>query len=198
MRGRDFSSTSEEIKIASNLLPFRAKIFLESRSYIRQSLSNLFMIKPLEVPIKSEPGETPILPNNMGHISMSHCNDACVIAWHKEKIGIDIEKIDRNFNYQAISKKYFIKKNISKQTHISKELILSKWCGAEAAIKWDRGNLASDLVEWEYKKSDNYIFHKRKKITLKIKQTIFLKWTISIAIKDSKNEFIELIVCNNI
>ena len=199
MRGSNFSSTSKEIKIASNLSPLRSKIFLESRSYIRQSLSNLFMIKPLDVPIHSEPGSPPILPKNMGYVSMSHCKDACVIAWHKEKIGIDIERIDRNFNYDVISKKYFFKKkNILKNSRISKESILNKWCGVEAAIKWDRGNLLRDLEEWEYKKSDNHILHKSKKINLKITQIIFLKWTISIAIKNSNNESFEIIMCNNI
>ena len=199
MKGSSFSSTSKEIKIASKLSPSRAKVFLESRAYIRHSLSNLFMVNPLEIPIQAEPGKPPILPKNMGFISMSHCNDACVVAWHKEKIGIDIERIDRIFNYEAISKKYFSKKrNAFKNTNISKDLILKKWCGVEAAIKWDKGNLASDLEEWEYQKYDKYIVHKSKKINLKINQMLFFKWTISTAMKDSKNEYLQIIVCNNI
>ena len=124
MKGISFSSTSKEIKIASTLSPARAKVFLESRAYIRHSLSNLFMVTPLEIPIEAEPGKPPILPKNMGFISMSHCKDACVVAWHKEKIGIDLERIDRIFNYEAISKNTSQKRNEFKNTNISKDLIL--------------------------------------------------------------------------
>ena len=84
-------ATLEELKTAKNLTSSRSKIFLETRAYLRQSLSTLFDLDPLEIPIKAQPGEPPSLPSDMGNISLSHCKDAITIVWHKSKIGIDID-----------------------------------------------------------------------------------------------------------
>ena len=43
----------------------------------------------------------------MANISLSHCKDAITIVWHKSKIGIDIERTDRDFNHIKFAKKYF-------------------------------------------------------------------------------------------
>ena len=83
--------TVEEIKTAEKLSDLRSKVFLETRAYIRQALSTLFDLDPLEIPINAYPGEPPSLPSGMGNISLSHCKDAITIVWHKGKIGIDIE-----------------------------------------------------------------------------------------------------------
>ena len=82
-------STVEEINIAKKLTNSRSKIFLETRAYLRQSLSTLFDLDPLKIPINAHPGEPPSLPSGMGNISLSHCKDAITIVWHKSKIRID-------------------------------------------------------------------------------------------------------------
>ena len=81
-------ATVEEIKTAKTLTSLRSKVFLETRAYLRQSLSTLFDLDPLEIPIKAHPGEPPILPSGMGNISLSHCKNAMTIVWHKSKISI--------------------------------------------------------------------------------------------------------------
>ena len=98
-------ATVEEIKTAKKLTSSRSKIFLETRAYLRQSLSTLFDLDPLEIPINAQPGEPPSLPSGMGNISLSHCKDAITIVWHKDKIGIDIERTDRDFNHIKYTKK---------------------------------------------------------------------------------------------
>ena len=75
----------KNLKLQISFLFIRANIYLESRAYIRQSLGNLFNLDPLEIPLTANPGEPPKLPNGMGYLSLSHCNDAIVIAWHKKK-----------------------------------------------------------------------------------------------------------------
>ena len=100
-------ATVEEIKTAKNLTSLRSKIFLETRAYLRQSLSTLFELDPLKIPINALPGEPPSLPSGMGNISLSHCRDAIIIVWHKSKIGIDIERTDRDFNHIKFAEKYF-------------------------------------------------------------------------------------------
>ena len=88
----------EEIKTAKDLTSSRSKIFFETRAYLRQSLSTLFDLDPLKIPINAHPGEPPSLPSGMGNISLSHCKDAITIVWHKGKIGIDIERTDRDLS----------------------------------------------------------------------------------------------------
>ena len=60
-------STFSELQIASNLSQSRAKIFLETRYYMRDALSALFNVNPIKVPINAQPGEPPKLPNGMGY-----------------------------------------------------------------------------------------------------------------------------------
>ena len=157
IKGVQDVATQKELEIANKLSKQRATIFLESRAYIRQCLGHLFNLNPLEIPIIANPGEPPKLPKGMGHCSFSHCNDAIILVWHEKKIGIDIERIDRNFNYVKLAKKYFFKSNSSSNTSDSyKNSILNQWCAIEAAIKWDHGKLAEDIKEWQYSETVSY------------------------------------------
>ena len=189
-------STPNEINIASNLSSSRAKIFLESRFYIRDALSTLLNLDPFEIPLKAYPGEPPTLPKGMGYISMSHCQDACIICWNKVRIGIDIEFSNRDFNYKGLAKKYFYKENIN-DSKFNKYNILKEWSAIEAAIKWDRGKLSKDIKYWRYKNYKKNIFHSKKKLTVNLNQFSFLKWTISIASQNDLYSYTN-IICNNI
>ena len=197
IKGVQDVATLKELEIANKLSRHRANIFLESRAYIRQCLGNLFNLNPLEVPIIANPGEPPELPKGMGYCSFSHCNDAIILVWHEKKIGIDIERIDRNFNYVKLAKKYFFKSNSSSNTSDSyKNSILNQWCAVEAAIKWDHGKLAEDIKEWQYSENDKILFHNKKKLKLKFTQIDLYKWTISLAYKDTSH-FITNIICSS-
>ena len=186
-------STSSELQIASNLSHARAKIFLETRYYMRDALSSLFKINRMKVPITAHPGKPPKLPNGMGYISISHCKDAFIIGWHRENIGIDIERSDRDFNYQKLAKKYFQKENLN----MNKYLILKEWSAIEAAIKCDRGKLSKDIKEWKCINKEN-LYHKSKKITLNLIQIPFLDWTISIAYKNNSLYKLPNIICSHL
>ena len=197
IKGVQDVATLNELEIANKLSRHRANIFLESRAYIRQCLGNLFNLNPLEVPIIANPGEPPELPKGMGYCSFSHCNDAIILVWHEKKIGIDIERLDRNFNYEKLAKKYFFKSNSLNTTSESyRKTILNQWCAVEAAIKWDHGKLAEDIKEWQYSKNDKILFHNKKKLKLKFTQINLYKWTISLAYKDT-SQFIPNIICSS-
>ena len=173
-------STPNEINIASNLSSLRAAVFLESRFYIRDALSTLFNLNPMEIPLRAHIGEPPTLPNGMGYLSMSHCKDACIICWDKEKIGIDIEFTNRNFNYKSLARKYFYNNDIN-EFDLNKQNVLKKWSAIEAAIKLDRGKLSKDIRYWHYTNYKKNIFHIKKNLTVNLNQFSFLKWTVSIA-----------------
>jgi len=145
IKGVQDVATVEEIEIAKNLTSSRSKIFLETRAYLRQSLSTLFELDPLEIPINALPGEPPSLPSGMGNISLSHCKDAITIVWHKSKIGIDIERTDRDFNHIKFAEKYFFHTN--KSNHNNYSLFLAKKLNySENYIK----NLTKELFEKKY------------------------------------------------
>ena len=162
IKGVQDVATLKELEIASKLSNQRANIFLESRAFIRNSLGTLFNLNPLEIPIIANPGEPPELPKGMGHLSFSHCSDAIILAWNEKKIGIDIERLDRDFNYEKLAKKYYFKSKSSNNTiSFNKNSVLNQWCAIEAAIKWDHGKLAEDIKEWQYLEGEKIISHRK-------------------------------------
>ena len=190
-------STTSELNTASNLPYKKAKIFLETRYYMRDALSDLFKMNPLQIPISADPGKPPKLPTGMGYISISHCIDAFIIGWHQENIGIDIERSDRDFNYKNLARKYFYPENI-KIPYFNKYSILKEWSAIEAAIKWNRGSLSKDIKEWKYQKDNGNLCHKSKKIKLNLMQFPFSDWTISVAYKNKIIYKLPIIICNNL
>tara|TARA_Y100001978_G_scaffold93787_1_gene83971 strand:+ start:414 stop:1076 length:663 start_codon:yes stop_codon:yes gene_type:complete len=178
LQGSYKNCTEDELNISKSLNPNRKIVFLETRSYIRESLSQFYNCHPLEIPLKALPGKSPVLLKNLGYISISHCKDAFLVSLFEDNIGVDIERTDREFNHVDLAKRYFYKFNKHK---ISKENVLFNWTSIEAAIKWDKGTLAKDLSFWEIKKKEKVAFNIRKKISVDISQFIFMYWTISLA-----------------
>ena len=196
IKGVQDVATLGEIKTSKNLSSSRANIFLETRAYLRQSLSTLFDLDPLEIPIKAHPGEPPSLPTGMGHISLSHCKDAITIVWHTNKIGIDIERTDRDFNHVKFAEKYFFHTNKAiHNKYLTKNMILSQWCAVEAAIKWDHGKLAKDINHWQYFEKPKKLIHKKKKIHLHYSQINFHHWNIVLAYEEKTSLNPEIICC---
>ena len=189
--------TVEEIKTAEKLSDLRSKVFLETRSYLRQSLSTLFDLDPLKIPIIAHPGKPPRLPPDMGKISLSHCKDALTIVWHESKIGIDIERTDRNFNYIKFAKKYFFRTNKSTNNKLTKNMILNQWCAVEAAIKWDHGKLSKDINNWQYFDKPKKLINKKKNLHLNYSQINFHNWTIALAYEQKPYLNHEIICCSN-
>ena len=190
IKGIEHVATSKELEISKGLTTNHSKKFLETRALVRQSLSTIFDLDPLAIPINANPGEPPELINGMGHVSFSHCNDAIAIVWHWEKIGVDIERLDRNFDYKKLAKKYF-KNDI--QLKFDKKFILERWCAIEAAIKWDHGKLSNDLKHWKYFDENKELIHKKKNLHLKLTQIKFYNWNITIVSKNHLTDQKEII-----
>ena len=190
-------ATVKEIETANKLSARRARIFLETRAYIRQSLATIFDLDPLDIPLNANPGEPPKLPIEMGHISLSHCKDAIVIVWHKRKIGIDIERTDRNFNYKKLAHKYFLNRsNLNNRNPVTKTMILNQWCAIEAAIKWDHGKLAKDIKNWQFFEKQKKLIHKKKNIHLNYSKINFHHWTIALAYEENNSLNPKIICCS--
>ncbi len=188
-----YVSTNEEKNIARELTDRRAKVFLESRAFIRECLSNLLNIEPLEIPLNAYPGQIPKITQDIGNISISHTQNVLIVIWHYEKIGIDIEKSNRQFNYQGLEKKYHLNNGKIK---INKKDILNMWSAIEAAIKWEGGKLSKDIKKWKFTKNKSNIFHRDKKIKLQLHQFDYRGYIVSIAFKNELLKKNQLIICD--
>lgn len=164
----------------------RKEEFMNSRSYLRISLAEIFNLHPLDIPIDATPGKPPKLPNKYGFTSLSHCNDAFLIAWSKEKIGIDIENKNRRVNPNVISK--YLSLNVSKNnSKISlnknklNEKFLEYWVIKESLIKWQNGNFFFDFKKWEWDKKNSIAIHRDLNFKVKTNISEFQKWKIGLA-----------------
>ena len=77
--------SSEEKKWVQKLAASRGSIYHFSRGCLRHVMSNITGLAPLDIPLKADPGQPPLLAEGWGHISMSHCSDALLIGWSDYK-----------------------------------------------------------------------------------------------------------------
>lgn len=177
--------SKEESKWKNYLSENTFRSFSFSRGYLRLSLSKLFNIPPLEVPLIAKPGMKPFLTNNYGHISISHCKDALICAWAPLNIGIDIEITDRDFSAKEISNKYFHAKEKESLRDIDKYFfqkeVLKYWIIKEAAYKWQSLKKKADFFHWEWIKDSNIAINKNKDLEVRTYLVQFEKYFIGIA-----------------
>ena len=174
-----------ELREANRLPQNKSIQYRLSRGNIRYALSKLFSINPLEVPLNSLPGNAPSLSNNFGYVSMSHCSDALFVGWSKDKIGVDIERIDRKLVSTEIANRFFDENDILNLQGLSEDLykegFLKIWVVKESLIKWQNGSLLKGLKEWEINEKSGTASHKKLKLNVNINNLRFLKWEIGIA-----------------
>ncbi len=180
-----FPISKTEQKWASNFNEFRYNQYLLARGCSRNLIGKLFNIDPLDVPLYAPPGKPPILKNGFGFLSISHCINCILIGWSNNEIGIDIECIDRMINTEKFIDRFLLKEEKFFLEKHSKENLDHKaiqiWVSKEAAIKWQKGNLFSELKKWEVDKSLKWAFHNDSKRGVKIYNYKFKEWTYSIA-----------------
>ena len=192
--------SSEEKKWVRKLKPRRGLIYQFSRGCLRNAMSNLTGVDPLDIPLKADPGEPPLLAEGWGNISMSHCTDALLIGWSSKRIGVDIERKDRNLQAYKLSKRFFTKdenfeiENLT--TSQAKQLFLKRWVVKEAAIKWQRGKMANNINQWIWKNKSSFAHHKKLGHKIKVYAQNHDQWTYAIAI-DEDSITRKAIICLN-
>ena len=157
-------------------------------------------IDPLAIPLKADPGQPPLLAEGWGHISISHCSDALLIGWSAQKIGVDIERKDRKFQANKLSKRFFTENEnceIENLTpSLAKEQVLRRWVVKEAAIKWQSGKISTNLSQWIWESNSSFAHHKKLGYHVKVYTENYERWTYAIAL--DKNHIISKpIVCIN-
>ena len=191
--------TESEKEWAKELPKSRAEEFQHSRGYARLALSQLWRIPPLEIPLTALPRKAPLLKDGWGHISFSHCSDALLVGWSPKKIGVDIERTDRHFKAKQLVKRYFSKEEQESMMKLDanklKAETLRKWVIKEAAIKWQGGQISSDLPEWINQKDTKLVQHKTLGYTVGIDQINFQFWHIAIAYDQYLHKNSNKIIC---
>ena len=178
--------TIEENELAAKLHPNREKQYRYSRGYARHVLAELSGRKPLDIPLQAIPGKPPELAKDWGYISFSYCKNALIIGWSPKKIGIDIEISERDFNANQLVKRYFCKKEKKELANVNSESlrikVLTKWVVKEAAIKWQKGGIYTDLRYWEIDEENNIAKHQLKNKSVGFKKINYGSWLIAIAL----------------
>ncbi len=192
--------SSEEKKWVQKLTPRRGFTYHFSRGCLRHAMSSMTGLEPLDVPLKAEPGEPPSLAQGLGHISMSHCSDALLIGWSSAKIGVDIERKDRQFQAHKLSKRFFNQYENCEIENLTpsqaKEIVLKRWVIKEAAIKWQSGKIANNINQWIWENKSSFAYHKRLGHKVKVYEQNHDQWTYAIAL-DGDSVTYKPIICLN-
>jgi len=190
----------EEKKWVQKLTPRRRFLYHFSRGCMRHVMANMTDLDPLAIPLKSDPGEPPLLAEGWGYISMSHCSDALLIGWSSRKIGVDIERKDRQFQAEKLSKRFFTQYENSEIENLTpmqaKELVLKRWVVKEAAVKWQRGKIANNINQWIWKNKSSFAHHKKLGHKIKVYEQNHDQWTYAIAI-DEQSITVKPMICLN-
>ena len=118
--------TPEELSYAATFgTDERRREFLSWRAVVRQELGR-------EVQIAYNELGAPILVGRAEQISVSHAKNLLVVALSTNRVGVDIERLDRR--YQRILSKYLTpeEQQISTDPHFP----AAAWCAKEAIYKW--------------------------------------------------------------
>ena len=192
--------SSEEKKWVTKLTPEKGFIYHLSRGCLRNVMSNLTGIDPLGIPLKADPGKPPLLAKGWGHISMSHCSDALLIGWSSAKIGVDIERKDRQVQAHKLSKRFFNQYENCEIENLTpfqaKELVLKRWVVKEAAIKWQSGKIATNINQWIWKNNSSVAYHKKLGHKVKVYEQNQDQWTYAIALDEDSITY-KPIICMN-
>ncbi len=192
--------SNEEKEWTSKLTTKKRLIFHLSRGCARNAISHMTGLDPLKIPLKAEPGKAPLLDEGWGHISISHCSDALLIGWSSKRIGIDIERQDREFKAEEISKRFFSKIENDEIRNLSptqiQEQVLKRWTIKEATIKSKGEKIATNLNQWIWKNNTSFAYHHSNKNKVKVFNRNYKYWTYSIAV-DEKLISLNPILCIN-
>jgi len=155
LRAEDPWSLSEAEQAWSVALPpplqHRYRI---SRHLLRCRLAASLELPPKALPLHSPPGEAPCLAEGYGAVSLSHSRDQLLLAWSPWPIGVDLEWAQRPIAAELLARRFFPPREwqqLQRQAPPERAgLVLESWVRKEAAIKWQRSSLATDLRHWHW------------------------------------------------
>ncbi len=150
---------------------FKQKIhgdrYLICRSNLRKILSTYLYTKPEKIKISYTKKGKPYISQNKNnptiHFNLSHTNNQIIYAISKNIVGIDIENIHKQTNYEQLAKRFFCASeyetiNQAKQEEKAK-IFYSFWTGKEAYLKAIGEGISGGLntIEFNYQTLNNQL-----------------------------------------
>ena len=101
--------TPSEQKKAEGLKPEnRRQLWMVTHSMLNCQLASLTGIGSIVPAITTLPGGKPVLKQPAGlHFNMADTNDLAILAFSRHPVGIDVELLKTEFNYQPVVQRYF-------------------------------------------------------------------------------------------
>ena len=195
--------SKEEITWADGLSELRSHEYKHSRSHLRRVLANLFKMYYLDIPLFAPPSKSPELTNDdLGYVSISHSRNSLLLGWANSPIGIDIEHSDRKISLNGISSRFFtdyekmiLNKIDKNDKNSSPSSALKLWVSKEAAIKWQRGKLFKDIINWECNYETRKLINIKSNLEVNFKSFIFQRHHIAVASNCIKDDT-TLLICS--
>ena len=178
--------SEKEQKYSNALSEKRKDLYLYSRTCMRNALSQVFSLKPIDIPLNAQPSKPPLLPKDYGFVSLSHCVDSIVVGWSRNNIGVDIERRDRKVKLNLISNKIFTSKEIKFFAGINgyKEKsikFLEHWVIKESLIKREKDTISKSINKWNWDYNSEEAFNISKRKFVKVKKILYKDWIIGLA-----------------
>jgi 4'-phosphopantetheinyl transferase len=143
--------------------------YIVSRVLLRQRLGDLLGMEAAAVPLHSPPGQPPLLGLGAGFISLSHSGSGLLLAWSAQPIGVDLEWGQRPLLAEALAQRFFpVQECVQIQAMpaaVRERAVLESWVRKEAAIKWRRSSLATDLRHWQWDHQHHQLRHRLDGLT---------------------------------
>jgi phosphopantetheinyl transferase len=115
------------------------------------------------VPLHSRPGCPPQLLDGAGWVSLSHSGGGLLLGFSPAPIGVDLEPAHRPVA-PALMRRWFPPEEVAQLQLFSGEhqgaALLTSWVLKEAAIKWRRRSLASELACWQLDHASGRLIHR--------------------------------------
>ena len=155
--------SAQEQAWGSRLAPALQERYWRSRSALRRLLAQRFGCEPAAVALHSPPGQAPRLCDGRGWVSLSHSGPMLLVAWSPWPVGVDLEPADRPLAASALARRFFPAVEWRQLQALPPEdlrrAVLASWLLKEAAIKWGRRSLASDLAHWRFDHGQGLLQH---------------------------------------
>jgi 4'-phosphopantetheinyl transferase len=176
--------TERECSWADSLGAQRAEQFAHSRRWLRSCLADRFRLCSDRIPLEAPPGHPPTLAAGWGWISISHTRDALLLGWSSQRIGVDLERHDRSFAAEALCRRFFCADDRDALLRLAaaerRPAVLQHWITKEAAIKWQRGKLATDLDQWSLSETIGMAVHRSLGLRLKVHYNSVGDWCLAV------------------
>jgi 4'-phosphopantetheinyl transferase len=136
---KNFINSEDKLKAERLHLVEDRYTYLICHTLLRLVLSRRLNIDPEEIPIVYDRNNKPWIRENPLFFNISHSREAFAFAISQySRVGIDLEKVDRNINFESITKRFFSREEnefILESPCDSTDRFFLLWTRKEALLK---------------------------------------------------------------